>query len=585
MSQLKQNIKILPIILIIGLLFGVVYFTTDYFATTSFSGTSSNIVFGDMLETNPDGIVGKYYVGTALIDGDSSKYVFVPEDMPYNNALVLQFSAKNSVWKTSVLNPSANIYYSTVYKSWLGTYESTTEPVPYNTVDMVNARLSLSADVKLGMPDGTVKTGSIGNTGDYTQYFTVKDTNGIDRTIYIRYNELSFKSGDLPPAGDLDVLENPVSGYRLITHDNLVDGTGPIETNILKCTNPDSWNCYFKDKVMWGKYSYIDDYSDYYNWMVSNNKIPDKKPDVAIGYSVAGNELIITYPSTVFTQSITFYIPEELAQHIMIIEQVPEFKFNEINNIDTNEGDLTKVLVSGYAVDSGTINLYVNGLGEDSYSWADGSEKQIVKGESYKFELWITSSQVDVDSKLPITIYSQPSGAGIATQVTFYNDIKDTSALQSYDLTIKCVDSNKQTVTNAEIYVDNVFVGYGAVTKSVIKGDHYVHAQNVTGWYSGYPPNSFKFVNVDKDVSIEIPFTEEPPEDGYSLWAYIIFGIFGVVIFGFIILILQEMGVKITTTHILIFIAIVLFAGIIWYGISLLERLIEAIENFKLFGE
>ena len=573
-------------ILIILLIIGAAFFGIQQLATTGFSGTPVNIAFGDTPETNPDGIAGKYYVGSALVDGNSLKYVFVPEGMTYEDALALQFTARNSVWKTSVLNPSANVYYSTVYKSWLGTYESTTEPVPYKTVDMVNPVISVSADVKLGMPDGSVKSGSVGNTDDYTQRFTVKDSAGIDRTIHIRYNELSFKRGDLPPSGDLDVLEDTISGYRLITHDNLVDGTGPIETSILRCTNPDSWNCYFKDKVMWGKYSYIDEYSDYYNWMVSNNKIPDKKPNAAISYNVANNDLSINYPSTVFTQSVTFYIPEELAEFIMVVEQVPQFIFDPVNSINTNEGELTRVEVSGTAIGSGTINLYVDGLGEESYSWTGGSEKQIVKGKSYTFEMYVKSSQVNTDSSLPITIYSQPSGMGVATQVTFYNNIKDTAGVPSYDLTIKCIDSNGKTVTNAEIYVDNDFVGYGSTTKSVVKGNHYVYAKNVTGWYSGYPPDSPKFVSVNEDKTVEIPFTTEPPKEDFEYNEILLIGFIAIIAIVLLSLIANELGASITTNQIIVMVVLVGVAivGYVMLSITyeMFDRIVSAIEDFKL---
>lgn len=566
------------------------FFVSEYMATVSFSGTPVNIAFGDTPETNPEGYIGKYYVGTALMDGDSSKYVFVPEGMTYQEAMALQFTARSSVWKADILNPTSDVMYSEVDYTY-GIGGQVEKPVPFKTVDMVNARITLGADVKLGMPDGSTQTGSIGNIGDYTQQFIVKDSNGIDRTIYIRYNELSFKSGVLPPAGDLDVITTPDGYFRLITHDNLVDGTGPTRWAKYPfwdpCTTIKDWNCYFYEKHWLGKNSYVDDYEDYFNWMVSNNKIPDKKPSAAERYDVLTNRLFITYPSTVFTQSVTFYIPEELAEFIMISEPTPEFRFDGIANIDTNEGDLTRIDVKGTAINSGTINLHVEGAGIESYTWTGGSEKQIVKGKSYTFQLYVRSPQVNTKSELPITVFSQPSGMGVATQTTFYNTIEDTTALPHYDLTIKCIDSNENVVDNARIYVNNDLVGYGSTTKSVVKGNHYVHAENVTGWYSGYPPDSPKFVSVDKDMILEIPFTTEPkpPEDYTTI---LIIGGITIVVIILLSMIAREFDIDVTVNHviILIILVVVVVMGYIVFGIALdiIDRFITAIENFKLIG-
>ena len=147
--------------------------------------------------------------------------------------------------------------------------------------------------------------------------------------------------------------------------------------------------------------------------------------------------------------------------------------------------------------------------------------------------------------------------------------------------------NSTDVVTTAELYAGyDTFIGYGDATrKDIPAGSYAIYSDNVTGWYSEFTKAYPKTINVDKDITVVIEFTEEPPKDGYPLWTYIIFGILGVMIFGFIVLILQEWGIEITTTHILIFIAIVLFAALVWYGFGLLERLIEALENFKLFGD
>lgn len=571
---MKTLYKALIILILIA---GAVLFITQPLATTSLSGTATPITFDEDLGTGP--APGNFYIGSALLDGNSGRYLLVPPSDDPEQVMALQFTAQESMWTANLLAPPSNLYYSQI-----GTILNDPQPIPFWNVDSANSRIAVEADVKLALPDGSVLEGSIGNTGDFTQQFTVKDKDGIDRTIYIRYNELSFKTGDMPPFGDYVVLDVPGGGGRFVTYDNLVRGTGDLE-KVLPCSTPGTWECYFTGEVFYLRYSNINDYTDYYNWMVGKGKIPE--PFRGDQYAVIDNEIQVYYPSTTFTQSVTFYIPEELG-YIIIVEQVPEFKFDTISNIETVENGLTLVEVSGVAVHGGTINLFADGAGITSQSWEGGSEKLLVKDKRETFILYVTSPSVLTSrDNLPITVYSQPSGMGVPTQTTFYNSVTNSEELNWYDLTVKCIDANDNLVEDAEIFVDNVSIGFGSNTINLVEGNHYVWADNTSTWYSRHPAEQYIELNINEDTEFIIPYTAEPPV--YKDYKMILMlGGIGVVLVIVGSIIANKAGAKVTPTHTIVLIVLIalLTGGYIVtdIAIGLVERLIEAVENFELFG-
>lgn len=575
---MKTLYKALIILILIA---GTVVFLTQPLATTSLSGTPTPITFEDDLGSGP--APGNFYIGTATIKGDDTRYQLIPAGKDPEHVMGLQFDARDSMWLANVKTPPSVLYYSQIGYGLLNVPYNDRQPIPYKTVDMGNTRVSVSADVFLALPDGSIIEKVIGNTGEHTQQFTVKDKDGIDRTIYIRYNELKWVDGRLTPSGDYDIITAPDGYERWITHDNLVDGTGTLE-KLLPCATPGTWECYFTGEVFYLSVGDIDEYREYYTWMTTNGKIPEVMHTEF--YEVVDNELQVYYPSTTFSQGVTFYVPEELG-YLLIVEQVPEFKFDAIADISTNEDALTIVEVTGTAVHGGTINLHVDGAGVTSYHWVDGSEKQLKKGDRYKFILHMTSPDVFDDRKLPITIYSQPSGMGVATQVTFYNNVANTDDKNWYDLTVKCIDANDNVVEDAEIFIDNVSVGFGSTTKNLVEGEHYVWAENTTTWYSRHPIEHYKELSVKEDTEFIIPYTAEPPVyKDYKL--IMMLGGIGVILVIVGSILANKAGAKVTTTHTIVLIVLIalLTGGYIVtdIAIGLIERFIEAIENFKLFG-
>lgn len=568
-------------LILLLLIVGAAFYLTQPLALT---GTPVNVHFGDIPVTNPYDAIGKYYIAEFDVAGDSAGLVFVPSGLNYNqDRLELKISSTTSTYEAPITIPPTYLQYRQVKYAW-GVPGLEWKNVNYRDVSLDSPFIHTSSNVKLSTPGNNIQTstviqeGTLNNVGETVKRFTVTH-DGAQRTIYVKFDRLVFKSGDLPIAGDYVIFKDHVGMETLVRYDHLSSGTGTSGSCYADDWN--TWNCVVSNSFVRLKFSDVDGYDDYSNWIIP--KLPDKCPTSADSCNFNSNKLTIDYPSTVFTQHVTVYVPEELAEFIMVVEQTPEFDFNPILDISGNEGQIILVNVKGTAINSGTINLRMSGDGLESVKWQQSTQQTIVAGKSYTFPVSIKLAQTDTNSKLPITVYSQPLGVGVPTQTTFYANIIDTSTAPTYDLRIKCVNSNNDIVTNAEIYIDNAFTGYGDITKNVVQGNHYVYAKNVTGWYSGYPPNSPKTVSVNSDTSIEIPFTtDEPKEDGIS--ALFLIGGIAIVAIILLSLIAREFGINITVNHVIILIIVVVVGIMGSIALEILRELIDAIKDFNLLG-
>ena len=587
-------------LLILILIAGAVY----YFAPTqplSLTGTPVNIQFGDIPETNPYETIGKYYIADFVVSGDSANLVFVPEGLKYTtDRLELKLEGHTSVLKAPLVTPPTPLKYRQV--NWIANLPGfETLPVKYREVSMSKPFIHTYSLIYLSTPDDGVKQSSVIHSGivdnvESTVERIVVNHDGVDRTIYIRFDNLVFNSGDLTPAGSYAVFEDHLGNEMLVEQRHLSDGTGAVGE--CYADDWDDWNCFAKNTFAraWltldlDAFATIDGYDDYSNWMYENDKLPDVCAQITNDCDYQNNELSVYYPTSSFTQAVTVYVPEELAEFIMLVEKTPEFEFYPIEDVaETPEGQVIRVNIKGIAKQSGTISLMMQGTGMESVKWLVSTQQTIEAGKEYTFPAEVKLSQVDSTTKLPITVHSRASNnLGVPTSVTFHVTIGDTSTVDNHDLTVRCVDSNDNVVTGAEIYVDNVFSGYGSITKNVVQGNHAVYSKNVTGWYAGYLDTSPKTIAVNSDMTIDIPFTTDPPKpEPFEYMNLLIIGAFGIIAVILLSMIGKELGYDITPTHtlVLIILIVVLVVGYIvgTIGLEALDRLLTAIEEFKLLS-
>lgn len=573
--------------------------------TQYISGTAIPVEFPE--RNNPDGYSGKYYVGTGIVSGNSEEYKFVPIDLPYSQSLVLQIKGLDSVWTAPLRDPPNPKYYYHTYlisEGWLPLESSKYDTVPFYVVDGFNSKIITNADATLLAPDGSKKSAHITNSNEeaYVKTFSVKDTDGIYRTIYIKYQSVVLRSGDLPPSGDMVVIQNPVYGYQLSTADDLNGGIA-------------AWNSYakkgFQYSLDWTHF-HIDSWKDCYDWMSAGGRIPEPAISASTGYKVTTNtntdtdgKIDISYPSTVFALQVTFYVPEELAEYVVIVESEPEFDIDPIDDISGIEAGSYRLTVSGTAYGTGTVRMGAGGDAIRTAVWIDGSEKQIVKGEDYVFEVDLEfKTGLDADKYFDAYIFAQPSGVGKYHREDFkvYLADKDTvSPDEKHSVRVYAIyDTSGDTVAAAPLYIgygSDRCVGYGDSTKtSVVEGTYQVYSENITGWYPAYTADHPKTVNVESDTKVEILFTTDEPEyndDGIfsmDLWLPVAAIL---ILLGYVVMmhgggnrILEPLRPLLSNPHFWIVMAILAAAVVGWFiyqDISAkADSFVEAIEGVKL---
>jgi hypothetical protein len=483
MKSKSTFLFILMLVLLAVMSAGCTDHSTEYsstLSTLSLSGKPIPVSFEH--RDNPDGLSGSYWVGTAQITGDDTKYTLtLPEGQKSGSSMTkdtisLQLSGINTRWEARIEDdPSPMTYYCIEYFFYDLVWDQGIKPVPYYNLD-VNRKLISSANLKVSFPDGQVQSATISNFGTESQ--VTIPVNG--KTIFFKMQGIQLASGDLPPAGDLCVVQKPFLGsqYQLVTRDNLESGVN-------------SYNRYAMDLYFWNKYGWtpdeIDDWTDCYNWMATNGNIPDRSPAVATETQIiTGNDakIIVKYPTTVFAPLVTFYIPEELAGTVTINEQTPEFTFNTIKKITGIEGGSYRLEVTGRALGSGTIRLDASSPAIKSVRWVDGPEKRIVKGTSYTFYGDIEfNTALDADRDFQATIYAIAAGLGTSTQQTFtvYLHDKDTVADTHTVRVYAIYEDSGDKVMSAPLYIgygSNRLIGYGDSTKTkVIEGTYQIYSE------------------------------------------------------------------------------------------------------------
>lgn len=478
-------------------------------------------------QNNPDGHPGNYYIITAQITGTDTKYTLtmpagtVIGGKTTEDEIEIEISGINTEWTAALEDDPSPITYTYAHlmdPAWLQQEELRQKEVPYYILG-TNKKLISAADIKLILPDGSTQQKRISSYGtDTVITFPVRDSNGVSRTVYFKMQSVQLASGDLPPSGDLAVVQKPFTGHRLVTFDNLKGGVS-------------AWNNYAFDEFHytpgdWFSMHYsLDSWSDAFTWMDENHKIPDRMPETASSINIVtatDSQVTVTYPTTVFAPLMTAYIPEEIAGEVTVNEQTPEFKFNSISKISSVESGSYRLKVTGTAVRSGTIRLSVDGPAIKAAGWVDGPEKQIIAGTGYIFYTDLEFNDVlDADTTYECTIYSMPAGLGTPTSKNFDVYLADKDTTTSHALRVYAItDTTGDKVASAPLYVGygaDRQVGYEDSTVTVTAGTYQVYSENVTGWYAAYTAEHPRTVEVDKDKSVEILFTQEPPKHDDSI--------------------------------------------------------------------
>ena len=302
---------------------------------------------------DPNGFTGNYWVGSAIVSGsDTNLVATMPagtgEDDKYTGQDVqIQISNINPYWiaplETDVTDPLT--YYDVDYLMTRPTFYE--KIVPYVNVGpgvMVSS-------YKVTVDNGYDEVSQIGTsfhdiTASPVLKIPVKDSNGITHNVYVKMTSaINFVTGTLPPAS---TGYSVVNGQRLVEFDDLEGGIS-------------DWNYYAESefkKSQWDlfnlfDYTGIDDWNDAYLWMNENGKIPDQSNKLGANMEIVDTTKIkLNYPENVFAPSVTFYIPEEIAETITIQEAAPKIIFDSISDIS--------------AVEGGAYTLHITGINEGS---------------------------------------------------------------------------------------------------------------------------------------------------------------------------------------------------------------------------
>ncbi|MCK5217822.1 MAG: hypothetical protein KAJ93_08535, partial [Methanosarcinales archaeon] len=477
--------SLLPIIIIIGLLFGVAYYTN----TLSTVAPPALVPVEFEERTNPSGYTGIYWVGTAQISGSDVKYRLVPAGVSYSDAITMEITGIDTKWVRQTEDDPSPLKYNVIkYHLWGTVPYKSTEPVPYLDTISTEQKLESTSIVTITSPTSSQTKHTVSNYGtDSIISVNIKDTSGIERTAYFKFQGITLSSGDLPPGGDLSLIEGDISDrYRLVTKDNLVSAVS-------------AWNSFFTQGYIPAHAEYYDDYNEIYKWMSGvnshpnvwpnpSNRLPDRTPGIANNMNVETSAVVISYPTSVFSPTITFYIPAELAEYVVLVEQEPEFIFDSISEFDVNECGSSRLKISGTATGSGTILLSMSSDAMTSVSFDEGSEKQITKGTDYDFWANINwACGIDADKKFQVTVYSDVGGLGTDTSESFSVYMTDKDTATTHTLTVSAIYADSgDIVETAEIYIGSEFIGYGSVTKSVPQSTHTIYSNDIDGWYTEY---------------------------------------------------------------------------------------------------
>ena len=576
--------------------------------TLSLSGTPVPVTFG--WEEKPSGVDdGNYWVGTARISGDSTKYVLtLPAGESQDGAtaqetIILQISGMDTKWVSSIEEDPTPIQYNDIdwdnpwWGLWLDHPYNTKKDTPYYNVVPVGQALHASADIKVSTPDSTIPHSATISNYDKnpTVVMNIKDSNGIMRKIYFKIQGVAFR-GELPPSGDLSVLKKPDGNYILVSHDHIHDAVS-------------SWNDYFEGEQYYTGYPFdqFDDWGDAYSWMAGQGKFPSRQPASTRMNIITGDDarVEIAYDTTVFAPDVTFYIHESLAHTVTIAEAAPEFRFDSIDDIEGVEGGSVRMQITGTAMGTGTIRLQVDSPAVKSANFVYGAAQDIVAGEEYSWPVDLEfNTALTADREFEASVKSIATGFGTSTSEEFkiYLTDKDT-VLDSEKHNVRVYAIYATTgdkVAAAPLYVgygSDKNIGYGDSTKTgVVEGTYQVYSENITGWYPAYTADHPKTINVESDVAVEILFTTDEPEydDGgifsMDLWLPIV-GI--LIIVGYVVMmhgggirILEPLRPILSNPYFWMFMAVLVIGVVGWLIYQDMsakaDNFITAIEGIKL---
>lgn len=576
--QLKFKSQILPIIIIIGLLFGVVYFTTDYFTVSQYTVTYDEKVIDGQ----------SFYVADGILSG-KNQYIIIPSSA--DKPMSISIDLVETKWIADLYNPATPIKY------WeLDNLIPQNKPAPYYSVSSIQ-KVDVSGQVNLAIPGESTQTKTISNVLSVDGSRRVKfNVDGHD--IIVQFTDLKFTSGILPPVGTFSVLKKgSTSDYVLMPDSKMKESISGSNTF-------DGWNTYFwilggSPTLIIFNNQEIDEWNDVWEWMANKGRLTPGEEIIEPGYNqvvdVYNKKYYAYYHTSDLSQGYEIFVPTELGYLVQVMDQ-PGFKFYTVSDPQCNEGGMTQVSIKGIATGSGDIRFTLSTDEIYRYDWIypTNGVLNVEKGTEYTLKANLYSNDDNIvgnDDDHLIVCKANTDGHGDDTLTTFYLHTidNDDPVLNKYTVTVSAVKDavNSPIITNANIYFDGTLVSTDgtATINNVIEGTHQIYSENVTGWYAEYTLNLPLETNINSNKNIEILFTEKPPKEGWSVWVYTMFGLFGIVVLGFVVLILNELGFKITMNHILILIGIIIVAVVVWYGIGLLERLIEAIENFKLLGD
>jgi len=564
------------VLAIIAVLVLLLTFTNFDLLSTTSAPTLIPVEFEE--QDNPDGYTGMYWVGTAQITGTDTKYKLVPEGGSYSDSITVDITGIETAWTAPLSTPALPLEYGTMKTKWFVPYSSS-EPVPYKNVG-TSARFEAKATVKIDSPNEGVKTYSLTNTGsDSTIPVSIKDKDGISRTAYFKFNGVQLASGNLPPTGDLVLLDTDVyGGHRLVKTDFLNSAVSNWNTCVFpycgeskSVCNLDWTTCTFVEGT------YPDTWDETYTYMSVNNQIPDEgKPPTSIGLTASSTRVNIAYPTSTFAPIVTFYIPEALAEYVVLVEQEPSFAFDSISTLEGVECESARLTVTGTATGSGTIMLYLDSTAVKSVSWDGGAEKQIVKGADYTFRADVNfACGIDADKNFDATVRSDAGGLGADTSRMFKIYLADKDTADIFTLSVKAVQEGTNTIIDtAPIYIGATSVASGEASKNLPAGTYTVYSEDVEGWYTPNDKDHPLTVSLTADKTVTLEFTTEPPTE-WPMWLTVVVIFAGIIGVGLIILILRELGIEITGNQITVLVIVVVIAIVAYYMIDAVNRLTD----------
>ena len=374
-------------------------------------------------QSNPDGLPGNYWVGSAVVSGSDTNLIAT---MPAGTGEGDKFTEQEVQIQISNINPY-----------WIAPLETDiSDPLRYNEIDSLFAAPFISSkqvpyvnvgpgvmvtSYKVTVDNGYDVKSQIGTsyhdeTASPVLKIPVKDSNGITRNVYVKMTSaITFVSGTLPPASTgYSVLD----GKKLVEYDDLEGGIHDWNDHVV-------WEFSKRPISFWYLWDYtaIDSWDDAYTYI--SPKAPDQSFKLGANMEIVDTTKVkLNYPENVFAPSVTFYIPEELAETITIQEVAPNIIFNPISDISAEEGGAYTLHITGVNKGSpGYVNFNVLSTGISNVIIYPSSGMYI--SDTVELDVYITFAEnIEGDRDFVGTITAQ-GGLGDMTSQTFNIKLED----------------------------------------------------------------------------------------------------------------------------------------------------------------